>query len=99
MHSRGFVAANCRSAEEGRLRSADGSVAVIVQDEEFDGQVMLHDSRQLLNVELEPSVTVNADSATMSPRNRCSNAGWDCKTHTPQRSRVKNLSVLFRFVG
>src|ERR1700733_5393295 len=98
MHSGFVVAADGRGTEECSLRGTDGSVSAIVEDEELDGQVMLRYRGQLLNVQLEASVTINTNRSTMSARNRSTDAGRDCESHPAQSGGVKHLSPAPEFV-
>ena len=48
-------------AEVGCLRGADGGVAVVVEDEELDGELEAVDGLELLDVEHEAAVAIDGD--------------------------------------
>src|SRR5208282_3994137 len=94
-HSTGAVRAD-QSLEVIDLRGADGGVAVIVGDKEFDGQAKTLDSGQLLDVHLETSVAINADRPA-SGRNGGANRRWQCKTHRAGAAGVEAALVRLDF--
>ena len=53
------------AAKERCLRSADGPVSLIVQDEELDRQFQTSDRFQFLNVELESSIPIHANDIAL----------------------------------
>src|ERR1035441_4441393 len=57
----GGVRADLRLAEVGLLRSADGSISIVVEHEELDRQLQPPHRLQFLDVELETAIAVHQD--------------------------------------
>ena len=84
------ITANSRFTEEIGLRCADRRIALVIQHEEFDGQVQARDGLQFLNIELESAVAVHANGVAAIAGDTHADGGCDAKTHGAQRRGMKN---------
>src|ERR1700676_2618631 len=94
-----MVASNVRLPEEVCLRSPDGSVAVVIQNEELNRQLVAGDRGQFLDIELESAITIHANCPPLAIRKTYPNAAGNSEAHGAESGSVEDALPFFGGVG
>src|SRR5450631_673198 len=76
-----FRALSDKPSKESSLRCPNREVAVVIENNNFYGQLMVCDGLQFLNIQLNTSIACKADDATTLACNRCANCCWEIIAH------------------
>src|SRR5258708_17353978 len=99
MHAGPIVASNIRLPEEVCLRGPDGSVAIVIQNEKLNGQLVAGDRGQFLDIELESAIPIHANCPTLAIRKTDPNACGNPKAHGAESGGVEDALSFFGGVG
>src|SRR5258708_23446806 len=95
MHAGPIVASNIRLPEEVCVRGLDGSVAVVIQNEKLDGQLVAGDRGQFLDIELESAIPIHANCPPFLIRKTDPNACGNPKAHGAESGGVEYALSFF----
>src|SRR5260221_12980556 len=99
MHAGPIVASNIRLPEEVCLRGPDGSVAIVIQNEKLNGQLVAGDRGQFLDIELESAIPIHANCPPFIIRKTDPNACWNPKAHGAESGGLEDALPFFGGVG